>query len=76
VKEGTESASPALYRLWLLQALSGRLGDLCEEQKNTGYSVNGSFAEYVLADPNYIGHLPDCQLRRDRADSLRWRNRL
>ena len=31
---------------------------LCEEQHNTGYSVNGSFAEYVLADPNYVGHLP------------------
>ena len=31
---------------------------LCESQKNTGYSVNGGFAEYVVADPNYIGHLP------------------
>ena len=25
---------------------------LCAEQQNTGYSVNGSFAEYVLADPD------------------------
>jgi propanol-preferring alcohol dehydrogenase len=32
---------------------------LCGSQKNTGYGVNGSFAEYVLADPNYVGHLPD-----------------
>ncbi len=32
---------------------------LCLEQQNTGYSVNGGFAEYVLADPNYVGHLPD-----------------
>ena len=32
---------------------------LCELQKNTGYSVNGTFAEYVLADPNFVGHLPD-----------------
>jgi len=31
---------------------------LCHEQQNTGYSVNGGFAEYVLADPDYIGHLP------------------
>ena len=31
---------------------------LCERQKNTGYSVNGAFAEYVVADANYIGHLP------------------
>jgi propanol-preferring alcohol dehydrogenase len=32
---------------------------LCHEQQNTGYSVNGGFAEYVLADPDYVGHLPD-----------------
>jgi propanol-preferring alcohol dehydrogenase len=32
---------------------------LCYDQQNTGYSVNGGFAEYVLADPNYIGLLPD-----------------
>jgi propanol-preferring alcohol dehydrogenase len=31
---------------------------LCEAQQNTGYSVNGSFAEYVLADAGYVGHLP------------------
>ena len=35
------------------------MGNLCDAQKNTGYSVNGGFAEYVLADPNYVGHLPD-----------------
>lgn len=32
---------------------------LCLEQQNTGYSVQGSFAEYVLADPDYVGHIPD-----------------
>lgn len=32
---------------------------LCHDQQNTGYSVNGGFAEYVLADPAYVGHLPD-----------------
>lgn len=32
---------------------------LCGEQQNTGYGVNGSFAEYVLADPNYLGMIPD-----------------
>ena len=31
---------------------------LCEAQKNTGYSVNGGFADYVVADPNFVGHLP------------------
>ena len=32
---------------------------LCGAQKNTGYSVNGAFAEYVVADPNYVARLPD-----------------
>jgi alcohol dehydrogenase, propanol-preferring len=32
---------------------------LCHAQQNTGYSVNGSYAEYVLADPDYVGRLPD-----------------
>jgi len=31
---------------------------LCEQQQNTGYSVNGGFAEYALADADYVGHLP------------------
>lgn len=31
---------------------------LCDHQQMTGYTVNGSFAEYVLADPAYVGHLP------------------
>lgn len=32
---------------------------LCLSQQNAGYSVNGSFAEYCLADANYVGLLPD-----------------
>jgi alcohol dehydrogenase, propanol-preferring len=31
---------------------------LCEAQKNTGYSVNGAFAEYMVADADYVGRLP------------------
>jgi alcohol dehydrogenase, propanol-preferring len=31
---------------------------LCVDQKNSGYSINGSFAEYALADPNYVGRVP------------------
>lgn len=31
---------------------------LCESQQNGGYSVDGGFAEYVLADARYVGHLP------------------
>ncbi|WP_130804053.1 alcohol dehydrogenase AdhP [Acinetobacter ihumii] len=32
---------------------------LCKEQQNSGYSVNGSFAEYCLADGEYVGVIPD-----------------
>ena len=32
---------------------------LCERQRNTGYSVNGAYAEYVLAAADYAGRLPD-----------------
>ena len=32
---------------------------LCASQLNSGYSVNGSFAEYALADPAYVGRLPN-----------------
>lgn len=32
---------------------------LCYDQQMTGYTVNGGFAEYVLADPDFVGHLPD-----------------
>lgn len=31
---------------------------LCASQHNTGYSVDGGYADYVLADANYIGRLP------------------
>lgn len=32
---------------------------LCPQQQNTGYSVDGGFAEYVLAPADYVGRLPD-----------------
>jgi propanol-preferring alcohol dehydrogenase len=32
---------------------------LCESQHNSGYSVNGSFAEYAIGSAAYVGRLPD-----------------
>jgi propanol-preferring alcohol dehydrogenase len=32
---------------------------LCLQQRNTGYSVNGGYAEYVLADARFVGRVPD-----------------
>ena len=31
---------------------------LCLQQQNSGYSVNGSFAEYAVADADYLGRIP------------------
>lgn len=31
---------------------------LCEQQQNEGYSVDGGYAEYVIADARYVAHLP------------------
>jgi propanol-preferring alcohol dehydrogenase len=31
---------------------------LCEAQRNTGYSVTGSFAKYVIGAAPYVGRLP------------------
>jgi alcohol dehydrogenase, propanol-preferring len=32
---------------------------LCPNQKNSGYSVNGSFAQYALAKADYLASIPD-----------------
>ena len=32
---------------------------LCESQHNSGYSVNGSFAEYAIGAAKYVGRLPE-----------------
>lgn len=59
VKEGDRVGVP-----WLHSACGhcthclGGWETLCESQCNTGYSVNGGFADYALADPDYVGHLP------------------
>jgi propanol-preferring alcohol dehydrogenase len=31
---------------------------LCEQQQNGGYSVDGGYAEYVIADARYVGKFP------------------
>ena len=31
---------------------------MCGEAEFGGYTKNGGFAEYVLADPNYVAHIP------------------
>ncbi len=59
VKEGDRVGVPWLHSACghCVHCLKG-WETLCEGQQNTGYSVNGGFAEYVLADPDFVGHLP------------------
>lgn len=57
VREGDRVGVP-----WLYTACGHCVGGwetLCESQQNTGYSVNGGLADHVVADPEYVGHLPD-----------------
>lgn len=59
VKEGDRVGVPWLYSTCgHCEHCMGGWETLCEGQQNTGYSVNGGFAEYVVADPDYVGHLP------------------
>lgn len=59
VKEGDAVGVP-----WLYSACGGcehcitGWETLCESQQNGGYSVDGSYAEYVIADARYVGKLP------------------
>ena len=59
VKEGDRVGVPWLYTACgHCRHCLGGWETLCEQQQNTGYSVNGGFAEYAVADPDYVGHLP------------------
>ena len=59
VKEGDIVGVP-----WLYSACGGcefcltGWETLCKTQQNGGYSVDGGYAEYVIADARYVAHLP------------------
>jgi propanol-preferring alcohol dehydrogenase len=59
VKEGDRVGVPWLYSAcghceYCLTAWE----PVCGEAKYGGYTQNGGFAEYLLADPNYVAHIP------------------
>ncbi|ANF58881.1 alcohol dehydrogenase AdhP [Halotalea alkalilenta] len=59
IKEGDRVGIPWLYSACgHCEHCLGGWETLCEKQQNGGYSVNGGFAQYALADANYVGHLP------------------
>lgn len=60
VKEGDRVGVPWLYSAcghceYCLSAWE----TVCCEAQFGGYTKNGGFAEYILADPNYVAHIPD-----------------
>src|SRR5260370_37408891 len=59
VKEGDRVGIPWLYTACgHCEHCLGGWETLCEQQKNTGYSVNGGFAQYALAHAHFLGPLP------------------
>jgi alcohol dehydrogenase, propanol-preferring len=59
-KEGDRVGIPWLYSACGVceLCLTGR-ETLCPKQQNTGYSVNGGYADYAVAPAAYVGRLPD-----------------
>jgi propanol-preferring alcohol dehydrogenase len=60
VKEGDRVGVPWLYSAcghceYCLAAWE----TVCPDQQFGGYTRNGGFADYLLADPNYVAHIPD-----------------
>ena len=59
VKEGDQVGVPWLYSAcghceYCLTACE----TVCPQAEFGGYTRNGGFAEYILADPNYVAHIP------------------
>ena len=60
VKEGDRVGVPWLYSACgHCEHCLGGWETLCNGQRNTGYSVNGGYAEYALAEADFVAHLPD-----------------
>ncbi|KEY59666.1 zinc-dependent alcohol dehydrogenase [Serratia sp. DD3] len=59
VKEGDRVGVPWLYSACghCEYCLAAR-EPVCTQAKFGGYTVNGGFAEYIVADPNYVAHIP------------------
>ena len=59
VKEGDRVGVPWLYSACghCEYCLSG-WETVCGQAEFGGYTMNGGFAEFILADPNYVAHIP------------------
>lgn len=60
IKEGDRVGIPWLHTACgRCEYCIGGWETLCPFQENSGYSVDGTFAEYCLADPSFVGFVPD-----------------
>jgi propanol-preferring alcohol dehydrogenase len=60
VREGDRVAVPRLgWACGTCEWCASGWETLCPNQRNTGYSIDGVFAEYVLADARFVGRVPD-----------------
>ncbi|MDE1174717.1 MAG: alcohol dehydrogenase AdhP [Parvibaculaceae bacterium] len=60
VKEGDRVGVPWLYSACgHCEHCLAAWETVCAEAEFGGYTKNGGFAEYILADPNYVAHIPD-----------------
>ena len=59
VKEGDRVGVPWLYSACgHCEHCLSAWETVCGEAEFGGYTKNGGFAEYILADPNYVAHIP------------------
>ncbi|NHZ41539.1 zinc-dependent alcohol dehydrogenase [Massilia aquatica] len=68
VKQGDRVGVPWLYSACghCEYCLAGH-EPVCAEAQFGGFSKNGGFAEYIVADPNYVAHIPAGLAARDAA---------
>ena len=60
IKEGDRVAVPWLgWACGYCEYCASGRETLCVNQRNTGYSVNGGYAEFVLAEANFVGRVPE-----------------
>ncbi|MCW6512141.1 zinc-dependent alcohol dehydrogenase [Lichenifustis flavocetrariae] len=60
VKEGDRVGVPWLYSACgHCEHCLSAWETVCGEAQFGGYTKNGGFAEYILADPDYVAHIPD-----------------
>ena len=60
VVEGDRVAIPWLgYACGACEYCASGRETLCLDQQMTGYTVNGSYAEYAVANALYVGHVPE-----------------